>query len=182
MRTSRGFSLIELLLVIGLMATVAGIAVPVSSGFITRMRADSGVATALTVLQAARARAIAERRNVQVNFLVPNRITVVRLEVPGPATTVLEDVRLSENLSFTKFVSIPDTPDAFGASGAIQFSGTLPVMFTSDGSFIDANGDVVNGTVFFGRGSETTTARAITLFGVSGFVRAWKWSGTAWLQ
>jgi prepilin-type N-terminal cleavage/methylation domain-containing protein len=182
MRSSRGFSLVELMVVVALMVTAAAIAVPVSSGMLTRIRADSATVTALATIQGARTRAVAERRNVQINFIAPNRITVARFDVSGTTTTIVEDVRLTENLIFRNFADVPDTPDAFGGSGDVNFSGTSPVMFTSEGTLVDANGDVSNGTVFIGRDQDTMTARAITFFGVSGYVRTWKWNGASWLQ
>ena len=89
-----GFSLIEMLLVVGILATVAGIAIPVSRGFITSGKADSATVVALSALQEARERAISERRNVQVNFVLPNRIRAERVEVPGPDLTLLSQVEL----------------------------------------------------------------------------------------
>jgi prepilin-type N-terminal cleavage/methylation domain-containing protein len=182
MRRSHGFSLVELLVVIAVMATMAAIAVPISTGMILRSRADGASNAVFATIQSVRNRAVAERRNVQFTFVPPNRVTAERLEVPGPATTVVEDVFLENDQTFHRFPALPDTPDAFGAASAIRFSGTLPVMFTSEGSLVDADGDVVNGTIFLGRADEPTTARAITFFGVTGVVRLWKWNGAQWVQ
>ena len=55
-------------------------------------------------------------------------------------------------------------------------------MFTSDGSLIDSAGDVTNGTIFFGVPNHPETARAITVFGVTGMLRTWKWGGASWMQ
>jgi hypothetical protein len=81
-----------------------------------------------------------------------------------------------------KFSGMPDTPDAFGASAAQSFTGTAPVMFTSDGSLVDSNGDVSNGTIFFGIPGQPMTARAVTIFGVTGLTRIWKWRGSQWME
>jgi hypothetical protein len=58
----------------------------------------------------------------------------------------------------------------------------MPVMFTSDGSLVDNNGDVVNGTIFVGVPSQPQTARAVTVFGVTGLTRTWKWRGNKWME
>ena len=55
-------------------------------------------------------------------------------------------------------------------------------MFTSDGSFMNANGDVMNGTLFIGVRNDPLPARAITIFGASGAMRLWKWNGRAWVE
>ena len=77
-----------------------------------------------------------------------------------------------------------DTPDIFGgtASANVLFTGVEPVMFTSDGSLIDSAGDVTNGTVFMGVPNQPATARAVTIFGVTGMLRSWKWRGSQWFQ
>jgi Tfp pilus assembly protein FimT len=179
---SRGISLIEVLVVLGLIAVMAGIAIPVTAGMIARQRAESAVVSTMTVLQAARNRAVAERRNIQVDFELPNRIVIQRIEVPGPAVTVLEEVLLDNGQTFQKFTGLPDTPDSFGAASEINFTGPAPVMFTSEGSLVDDNGDVVNATLLLGIDNDLATARAVTIFGVTGYMRSWKWGGSQWVQ
>ena len=55
-------------------------------------------------------------------------------------------------------------------------------MFTSDGSLIDSAGDIVNGTIFVAMPNQVDTARAVTIFGVTGLTRAWKWRGRKWME
>jgi hypothetical protein len=107
---------------------------------------------------------------------------LVRIEVPSGDRTTVGEMLLEGSSEFIKLSGMPDTPDAFGASAEISFTGTLPVMFTSDGSLIDSAGDVTNGTVFVARPSARDTARAITVTGVTGLVRQWKWGGSEWRQ
>jgi hypothetical protein len=89
---------------------------------------------------------------------------------------------LENGQEFLQFPSMPDTPDGFGNGSAISFGGTAPIMFTSDGSLVDSAGDVVNGTIFLGEPNQKATARAVTVFGVSGLIRSWKWRGDKWMQ
>lgn len=181
-----GFTLIEVLLVAGLIALIGAMVVPVTDSFIRTSKADSSTGAAVIALDTARDRAVAERRNIVLNFVTPNRIQLIRQEINGAGavigTTLLDDIRLENGQQIYKFTSIGDTPDAFGASSATSFTGTAPFMFTSDGSLVDSNGDVVNGTVFLGIPGQTLTARAVTVFGVTGFTRTWKWNGSAWKQ
>jgi hypothetical protein len=58
----------------------------------------------------------------------------------------------------------------------------VPAMFTPDGSFVNSNGDVLNGTIFIGVPNETITLRAISIFGATGAMRLWKWDGRAWVE
>ncbi len=187
---STGFSMVELLFVVFIMATMAGIAIPVSRGFITSGKADAATATVLSALQEARERAINERRNVQVSFSLPNRVRIERVEVPGPALTLLSQVELEGLQKFELVTGVPDTPDKFGKGSAAHFTGkSCPaanaiacVMFTSDGSLIDADGDVVNGSLFLAGTGKGDSVRAVTIFGVTGLMRTWKWTGTEWQE
>lgn len=181
-RAVNGFSMLEMLFVVAILATTASIAIPVSRDFLTSVRADSASRIAVSALQEARERAIAERRNIQVNFVLPNRIRIERMEVPGPGVTLLSQVELEGLQSFRLVPDVPDTPDAFGRTGALSFTGKTPVMFTSDGSFIDADGDVVNGSIFLAGTGPGDSVRAITIFGVTGLIRTWKWTGREWVE
>jgi hypothetical protein len=136
----------------------------------------------MSELRVAREQAIAQRRTVQVVFAAPNRLVVRRVEVPGPGTTVLSDVRLDEGMAFQLFQGIPDTPDAFGRASATSFGTATTLAFTSEGSFVDQNGDPVNGTAFLGRPNQPTSARAVTVFGPTALVRNWRWNGSQWTR
>jgi prepilin-type N-terminal cleavage/methylation domain-containing protein len=181
-----GFTLLEVLLVAGLIAVVAAMTVPVTDAFIRSSKSDASVGAAVIAVDAARDRSVAERRNVVMNFVLPNRIQLVRQNIDAAgnvvSTTIVDEFLLENGMQIYKFPSAGDTPDGFGASSATSFTGTAPVMFTSDGSLVDSNGDVVNGTLFIGIPGQNTSARAITIFGVTGFTRTWKWSGSQWRE
>lgn len=177
-----GYSLIEIMIVLCLIAIVSAMAVPVSSEFLNQRKADSGVVAAMAAVTAARDRAIAERRNIQFTFVPPNQIKLSRVEVPSGVLTLVDTFTLDNGQIFIKFPGTPDTPDHFGGDAAQSFTGTAPVMFTSDGSLIDSAGDLVNGTLFVGQEGQEVTARAITIYGVTGLTKAWKWRGRKWMQ
>ena len=187
-----GFSLIEMLLVVGILATVAGIAVPISTTFIAQAKADSANAMAIAAIVGARDRAIADRRNIELTFETPNKVRAERIEVSPPTKTIVSEVFFENGLTFINPPSgTPDSPDLFGGgTGAVRFTGTPCgtsgvlncAMFTSDGSLIDASGDVVNGTIVLGRQGSQVPSRAITILGVTGLIRTYKWSGTGWAE
>ena len=181
-----GFSLLELLVTLAVIGIIAGMAVPITSSFVRSSQADSAVSAAMSALDIAHDRAVAERRNFRLNFVNPNRIQLVREEIDAngalAGTTQVEEFTREGGQTFQRFSGMADTPDAFGGSSAWTFSGTPPVMFTSDGSLVDSNGDVVNGTVFFGIPGQPMSARAVTIFGVTGLTRTWKWRGNKWME
>ena len=49
-------------------------------------------------------------------------------------------------------------------------------------NFVDSNGDVVNGSIFFGVPGQPLTQRAVTIFGVTGLTHNWKWRGAQWVE
>jgi prepilin-type N-terminal cleavage/methylation domain-containing protein len=175
-----GFTLVELLVVLGIVGVLSAVSVMVMPIALLSAKADSGAAQVVSALRVAREGAISQRRNVRVTFTAPNRIVISRVEVPGPAVTVMSQVLLEGGFQFRLFAGIPDTPDAFGNAAPWSFGGATSVAFTSSGEFVDQNGDPVNGTVFIGRNSELLSARAISVFGPTALVRAWSWNGARW--
>jgi prepilin-type N-terminal cleavage/methylation domain-containing protein len=184
MRRTDGFTLIEMMLVVVLIGIVAGMAVPITAGFLTTARSDSTGIEVNSWLETARARAVAERRNFEVTFdTSTSHVKIQRVDQTDPEvkkTTIL-DRELPEGMKFVKF-SASDTPDKFGYGAAIDIDGPSPYMFTSEGSWLDANGDPSNGTITFGKSGQNQTARAITIFGASGLTRRWKLTGSAWTK
>ena len=179
-----GFSLVEVLIVVGLIGVLGGAVAMVSPRMLAQTKADSAVTTALTALRLVQERAVGERRNFDVDFTEPNRIQVYRVAVP-PAVgrTLVNDVRLETGQNFMQFADLPDTPDDYGDEVEVAFGVTPTTTFTSEGTFVDSSGDVLNGTVFLGHnGEDATSARAITIFGATGLVRSWRWDGRRWVE
>jgi prepilin-type N-terminal cleavage/methylation domain-containing protein len=182
LRSEGGYSLVEMMFVTALIGVAAGMAVMVMPRQVTQARADGSLSAAVNMLRLARNRAIGERRNIEVRFLGTNKVQLARVEVPSGTTTILSDTYLENNAQFTRFSTLGDTPDAFGGSGAIAF-GTSPTrFFSSEGTFIDASGDPLNGTVFIGVPGQPETARAVTIFGATAFIRIWRHDGQKWVE
>lgn len=177
-----GYSLVELLMIVAIIAVLGGMVAGVTTNYVSRAKSDGAVLSLVSTLEVARNRAIAERRNFEVNFVGTNRIQISRVEVPSGTRTLVTDVILENGLIYKKFPGLPDTPDMFGAASPIDFDGTGPVAFTSDGSLIDQAGDPSNATIFVGENSnDKTTARAITIMGATGLLKSFSWGGTQWI-
>jgi prepilin-type N-terminal cleavage/methylation domain-containing protein len=183
-----GFTLAEMLVVLAIAGVLMAAAIIVMPGVLGQGRSDGGTAQALNALRLARDRAIGERRNIEVRFLGTNHIQTVRDEIGAggvaAGTTIVADVYL-EAQQFLQFTGIKDTPDLFHhatSTGALDFGPTPTYMFTSEGTFIDSTGDVLNGTLFLGYPGNTLTARAITFFGPTALLHVWKWNGSSWID
>lgn len=154
---------------------------------IQQMHANSGAYLLEGQLRLARQTAIAQRRYVMVAFTGVNKMTLTVQDIPG-GTTVLSTVYLPPTVQFLVFAADGDTPDGFGDGNSICF-GAVPgcinppiMQFQSDGTFIDGNGNQLNGTVFIGVTNLPATARAVTILGSTGQVRMYRATGTGWSQ
>jgi prepilin-type N-terminal cleavage/methylation domain-containing protein len=179
---SRGFSLIELMIVIAVVGTVAAMAALVTPAAIDQARSDSGFARVVEIVRNARDLAISSRRNVQLQFIGSNGIQAVRVEVPGPGTTIVRRLEFEGRLRLALLPGVPDTPDRFGNPSPVAFGPTPVRMFTSEGTLVDSQGDVLNGTVFLADPSDPRSARALTIFGATGAIRTWRWDGRRWQE
>jgi prepilin-type N-terminal cleavage/methylation domain-containing protein len=179
-RVAAGFTLVEIMVVLGLIAVLSAVTVMVMPTAVRSATADSGAARVASVLRTAREQAISQRRNIRVTFTAPNQIVVTRINVPATTTTTLGTTVLESGTAFQLFAGVPDTPDAFGNTTPTAFGGSTTVMFSSEGTFVDQNGDPVNGTVFLGKGVDPQSARAVTIFGPTALIRQWRWDGGHW--
>ena len=72
--------------------------------------------------------------------------------------------------------------DSFGNAAAVDFRGASRLFFLSDGTFVDLQGNPLNGSIFLGIPKHPETARAVTILGATGRVRAYRWTGSQWIQ
>lgn len=181
-RRDAGHTLVEMLMVLAVLGTLAAITVGITMAMVRSTTADSSVAAVRGAVELARDRSIGERRDFRITFTAPNRIKVERVEVPSLDLTPVLETFLDNGLTYMKFDGLPDTPDGFGSTTAIYFGSTPTIEFTSDGSLLDSSGDPVNGTVMFGDGTNKESARALTIFGATGLINVWKWDGAKWTE
>jgi len=200
-KAEQGFSLMEMVVVVGLAFTVMAFAVMNTMSSSQNARGASAMDAVVSQLRQARELAIAKRRNVQVQFTAPNQIQLTILTLPGEAVppviapTFLND-GVAGGYTFTVFSSLPDTPMGFGNSTAINLQnpgggGSWSCMFTTSGAFVGTaqsaaslyqatNNNPVNASIFLGIAGKSSTARAVTIFGATGRVRSYNWSGSSW--
>jgi len=179
-RSARGFSLIELLMVVAIIGVLASIAIGVTPGIINSTKGQGGAAQVASAFRRAREIAISRRRNVRVTFQGTNQLVLEQVNVPGPGFTPIETLTLEGRIQYNTF-GIADTPDLFGNGAAVQISGAagLP-MFTSEGMFTDSNGDPANATITLGIPGQVSTANAVTILGATATIRQFRWDGSRW--
>jgi len=175
-----GFTLVELMMV-GAIATILLAITSISIGHVLEStRGDAALSGVMSQLRRARDLAINRRRTIQVDFVAPNEIRTTQLDVPS-GTTLVNQFFLEGNVQFVNFGTVPDTPDGFGDSAAIDFSDPT-TRFTVEGTLVDGSSATMSGTVYLGLQNEPLSARAVTIFGGTGQVRGYSWNGTSWVE
>ena len=145
-----------------------------------RSRGDAALAGVLSQLRQARDLATNRRRTIQVDFVAPNEVRTTQLDIPN-GTTLINQFFLEGNVQFVQFAGVPDTPEGFGAATAVDFDNETP-YFIVDGMLVDGSGAALSGTVFLGLQNEPSSARAATVFGGTGQVRGYRWTGITWVE
>jgi Tfp pilus assembly protein FimT len=176
-----GFSLVEVGITVAIAGVLAGFTLLNMVGIMPGMRANAALNQTVAQLRSGRESAISQRRNVELRFPDENHIQLVRDDMPV-GTTTLNTVTLESKIAFRLFDGVPDTPDAFGKGAAVDFGGSPTLIFLSDGTFVDSQGNPINGTVFMGQAEHPETARAVTILGATGRVRGYRWNKTSWIH
>jgi len=191
-RTQRGFSMVETVAVVAIMMILMALAVVQSFGSMESYQANSAMAIVVSQLRVARQISVDNRRVVQVWIdSTPEsdgRYHVKYQRQPAPQTTEVAGPLVSVPIpAVTQFVlesGVPDTPMAFGNSAPVYIgnppvSGGPPIMqFNPNGTFTDNTGiTLLYGTVFIGVPNKTNSARAVTVMGGTGRVRAYNYEG-----
>lgn len=167
---------------VALIGIMSGISVSLMSDWLPSLRADAVMRQVIYQITWARETALSRRREIEIQPTGASTIQLVRHETPPAADTVLRVIPFEYDMQYTLFAGMPDTPDAFGSAGSVDFGGADELTFDSEGSLVDSNGIPVNGTLFIGMPAHRQSARAVTVFGGTGRVRGWRWSGTQWEQ
>lgn len=178
-RSGSGFTLIEMMLVVCVMGIMAAMASFQIGSVRPGMQGDGAMRTVMAELNRAREMSIAQRRFMEISFVGTNRLLVIRHDLPN-GTTTLRDVAFESGVQYGLIAGITDTPDAFGNGTSTSFGASTSIMFSTDGSLIDAAGTPVNGTVFLAIPSVSMSFRAVTVQGSTGRVRGYKWTGSQW--
>jgi type II secretory pathway pseudopilin PulG len=199
-RAEQGFSLVELVTVVGITFVLASMAVMSTRSSTYGSRANDAMFQVITQLRTAREIAVTKRRNVLVTITAPNQIQIAVQTLPGEApAAVYAPVLLNDGVpggsTFYVYPGVPDTPMNFGNSNALNFSpasgGTagLAIMFSTSGSLVGTTGssgyntvgnnNPVNASIFTAIAGQPNTVRAVTVMGTTGRVRSYSWSGPA---
>lgn len=184
--SDRGYSLVEMMVVSALSMVLMGMAVVQIGTSRATMNADNAMRLVMGEMARARDMAIQQRRLMRVAFVPYNELQVERRDVTLPTFTQIRRAVLEGNLRFALPAGTPDTSDAFGAGGALDFDGvnaTSDVCFNSEGMLVQCTtGNTINGTVFLAAPNDSYATRAVTILGSTGRIRGFRRLNTMWAR
>ena len=190
-KKDRGFSVIELLIVVVIGMVMAGVSIMALMPLYRQNHVDAGYDTTLSVIRTYRNQAITQSRRYIITFTAPGTITVQfwGTGVPvAPAPVTVATYTLPNDIQYQVQAGFPAAaPDSFGAGlVAIDFDQGMGlgsqnyIMFMPDGSSQDTLGNYNSGVVYLTQtGSNVNTARAVSVFGTTGRVRGWRLDNVA---
>jgi prepilin-type N-terminal cleavage/methylation domain-containing protein len=195
-KREKGFSLIEAMIAVAIMLTVAAFAMVQSFGSIENYRVNAAMDIVVSQLRVARQLAISQRRYVTITITTstsPQTITYQIVSDTGQSLNVADTyqypavtIPIPPQVNFTQITGVPDTPMQFGqcsGSGVCVNSvagGVTGMRYTPTGQFTDSSGvTTINGTIFLALPTQSNTARAVTILGSTGRVRQYTWTNNA---
>lgn len=189
-RKTRGFSLLELMIVVLIGFTMAGVTFMALMPLFVENHVDQAYDTALSVIRNYRNLSITQSKRYILTFANnganPSTITVQYwgVAVPvSPAPVTVATYSLPPDMQFAVQAGFPAAaPDSFGTGiASIDFDQGMGlgsqnyVMFMPDGSSQDTLGNYNSGILYITRpASNLYSSRAITVFGTTGRVRGWR--------
>lgn len=185
MRQQEGFTLVEMVVVVAIAGILAAIGIGMTTTSVRMSRGESAAAQLDGFLKRHREIALARRRDIEIEFVLPNRVRSTQRPGLGDEDQeprVLETLTLEGGIEFATFAGVPDTPNEFGTGDAITLGGQEPVMFASEGMFMDVAANPVNGTIMLGVPNDPLTATAVTVLGTTATIERWRWNGAAWTK
>jgi Tfp pilus assembly protein FimT len=201
-RKARGFSLLELMIVVAIGFTMAGVAFMSLMPLFKKNHVDQAYDTTLSVIRQYRSLSVTQSKRYVVLFTAPRTITVQYWGVGtpvAPAPVTVATYSLPQDVSFAVQAGFPTAaPDGFGTgTTAIAFNACASVeggnpclVFYPDGTGRDDAGNpgnYNNGIVYMTQPqSDKYSSRAITVWGATGRVRGWRMIGQSnvakWVQ
>lgn len=186
-RDADGFSVIELLIVVAIIIILTAAAVFTLSPQRRAYRTDDAAGQVTNFLRDAYQRALSQRQTMRVEIDRANMLIKIIDENRLPVGDEFEvrRAKLNDEISLNQpadgagLLNPPPAPYNYAVAG--YSNNQWEARFRSDGSVVDLAGNSLSATLFFSLAnmdsSDTNLIRAVTLFGPSGSVRVWRYTG-----
>jgi len=197
-RKSRGFSLLELMIVVALGLTMASVAFMAMMPLFKKNHVDQAYDTTLSVLRTYRNLAVTQYTRYIITVPNSSTINVQSWAFPpvgstvSPAPVQVVAYALPQDINFAVQAGFPSPgPDGFGTGSTAVYtqnaltaqptsctvveSGNLCLVFYPDGSVQDDQGNYNSGVIYLMQPtSNAYSSRAIDFYGTTGRVRGWR--------
>jgi prepilin-type N-terminal cleavage/methylation domain-containing protein len=190
-RDARGFSVVELIVVVGIIGVLSTFAVVQIGTILSNGRVDSAFQTTIQQLRLARQMAIDNRQIIVVTFTAPQTITVQQwplgtaggcsygVPVNISTTTLPWDIKFQAESGIPTGANVPDGlgtgSQAFDLS-PVPTTNNSSLFFQPDGSVQNYNCQTFSGVIYMSRTGQLPTARAVSIFGFTGRVKGYRFS------
>lgn len=180
-RNAQGFSLVEVLIVVAVGAVIASFASMQMATSVNDAHANDAVQLVENQLRKIHEKAMDDRTEYVVTFTQPGAIAIQLMRNAVLVNSGAVNLPPDEQFVLAPGVpKSPKTPDGFGNGNfAIDFDqanggGSNVLYFYPDGTVLDATGAPNNGVVYIARPGNLGSSRAVSVWGATGRVKAWK--------
>jgi prepilin-type N-terminal cleavage/methylation domain-containing protein len=192
LRKNRGFSLLELMIVIAIGLTMAGVTFMALMPLFKKNHVDQAYDTTLSVLRNYRNLAITQGNRYIITFPTTQSIQVQLWgysppPAASPAPVTVATIPLPKDIQFAVQVGFPNPgPDNLSTGATAIFttypctiveSGNPCLIFYPDGSSEDdasTPGNFNSGVIYLTRPGDVYSSRAIDVWGTTGRIRGWR--------
>ncbi len=171
----KGFTLIELFIVIFIIGIIAALSYPAISRWAVRWQLQSAARDVRSNFQFAKLAAVKDNMNCVIQFNLPAVNSYTR--TPGQGATEIVTLPANWGVFFGGPAAIPVADDPIQGGGGLG-----PITFANNQAIFRANGrpDPANvGTVYLM--NNAGNAFAVSLY-ITGNIRVWRWNGAVWVQ
>ncbi|MBW1996093.1 MAG: prepilin-type N-terminal cleavage/methylation domain-containing protein [Deltaproteobacteria bacterium] len=168
-----GFSMVELLIAVGIFVILSAVAIPSYQAYATRSRVSGAASQLFSELHTAKIKAISENNDYKIVFDLDNNRYSIYDDAVLVKTVNIESVYPGIAFGYVAGNGPDDTP----ITGAVTFSGSPPAVTFRPTGLVDQSGEVylkpVEDT------SRKDRQRAITVK-ITGTIKLYKHNGTSW--
>lgn len=178
-RTERGFSMIELMIVLATCGVISAIALPQLASMRRVQRAAALPQLVKTELRLARQQALTQRQAMTFRYDdTLKQISIIdSAGVQSRPISLIGDGLVAGDIKYgaTPLVTAPLDD---GTTLSSLSSNRIDIAFQPDGSVVGAGGLPVNYALYFYNPNDTSLASAVSVLGSSGRVKTWRYPGS----
>ena len=159
----RGFTFLEIIIVLAIVGILSSLAVPDLSAFTGRLRLETAARSISTDLREIKIRSILDRSNYSINFDTANKL----YNLPDRKAFLPQGIRFGFG------------PDVLGPPGnPLKTPDADGVTFPSNSANFYNQGTNSIGTIYITNDENLTMAISIS---ITGRVKIWQWEGGKWI-